>query len=182
MCPSPSGHARHAVSDADVPSLVSAASDWEKIASEVPGFTREMLNVADLLYKAEPALVDRFNAIAAGRGLEPVQHISQAIGRVTCIFISVAERDALESAMDQFFGDLAGDRGQLCRQQWTTCTMWMRKRLSVAHPLALGNAASLAGRLQRLHAEILQEPAYAAVREAAIVLTEQLAEDRDIAL
>lgn len=61
-----------AVSDADAPSLVPAASDWEYIAAEVPGFTREMMNVADLLYKAEPALVDNiFNNIADGLGLQP---------------------------------------------------------------------------------------------------------------
>ena len=59
----------------------------------------------------------------------------------------------------------------------------MQQRLSIAnHPLALGDAASLAERLRQLYAAIQHEPAYADVRETATVLTEQLAEFQHISL
>ena len=169
----------------DVLAVALAASDLQHIAAKVPGFTREMMNVADLLYTAEYAMVQQLNNIVSNLGLAPSSHISDAIGRANSIFIAVAERDALQSALDQFFVVFAGDKAQQCRSQWSTCVSWTRQRLSVAHPRALyavGDAASLAERLRQLYAAIQHEPAYADVRETATVLTEQLAEFQHISL
>ena len=151
----------------DVLTLASAASNLQYIAAAVPGFTRETLNVAELVYTAEWEMVKQLNNIAGNLGLPPFNHTSDAIGQARSIFIFVAERDALHSALDQFFVEVAGDKAQQCRSQWSTFVSWMRQRLSVAHPRALGDAASVAERL------LQQEPGYADVREAATVLTEQ---------
>lgn len=158
------------------------ASNLESTAAAAPDSTPEMLNVAKLLLKAEPDLVARFNSIAAGHGLPPERHISDAIGRASSKFISLAERDALESALDQFFAEAAGDKAQQCRQQWPTCDAWMRRHLAIAYPLFFGSPASLAEWLQQLHAEVLQGSAYADVREAATVLAEQFAQSQRISL
>ena len=86
------------------------ASHWESIAAAAPDCTREMLNIANLLCIAEPDLMERFNSIAAGFGLLPVNHISDAIGQASSKFILVAEHDTLESTLDQFFQRLQETR------------------------------------------------------------------------
>ncbi|KAK9868881.1 hypothetical protein WJX84_010144 [Apatococcus fuscideae] len=89
------------------------------------------------------------------------------------------EREALEISLDQFFAEIAGDSAEQCRQQWSTCVAWMRTRTSLAHPLVAALKDSM---LQQVHMDIQQQPGYAAVRAAAIALTEQLARTRAVDL
>lgn len=102
------------MSDPKVPLLAASASDWKCIAAELPGFTPQMLNVADLLYKTEYELVNRLNTILEPAGLTKVYHVSESISRANNKFMAVAEKDALELALDHFFTEIAGDNAQEC--------------------------------------------------------------------
>ena len=170
------------VSDADVPLLAASAFDWNYIAAESPGFTPQMLNVADLLYKTGFELVSRLNAIMEPAGLTQVSHVSEAISRANTIFISVAEKDALELALDTFFTEIAGDHALESRQQWHICINWMRTRLAVAHPLSCSNPSNRTQRLRQVHHAIQHEEEYELVREAAMAMTACLARTWNIAL
>lgn len=163
------------VSDADVPLLAASAFDWNYIAAESPGFTPQMLNVADLLYKTEFELVNRLNAIMEPAGLIKVRHVSDAINRADNKFMSVAEKDALELALDTFFTEIAGDHALECRQQWHICINWMRTRLAVAHPLSCSNPSTRTQRLRQVYQSIQHEEEYELVREAATAMTACLA-------
>lgn len=161
--------------DADVPFLAASASDWKYIAAESPGFTPQMLNVADLLYKTEFELVSRLNAIMEPAGLTKVHYVSDAINRADNKFMSIAEKDALELALDTFFAEIAGDNALACRQQWHICINWMRTRLAVAHPLSCSNPSTRYQRLRQIHHSIQHEEEYELVREAATAMTACLA-------
>lgn len=170
------------IPDADVPLLASAAKDWKYIVSHVPDFTPQMLSVADLLYVTNHSLAAHLNSIMKGLGLQKIKRVSDAIDRLDSKFISIAEREALELSLDQFFTEIAHDSAQQCREQWSTCVDWMDTRASLALPLVLASSASMPAKLQQLSSDIQHQPAYAAVREAATAMAKQLAKIRDIDL
>ncbi len=144
-----------------------------------PGFTPEMLVVADLLYAVDYSLVCLLNGIMVDRGLPEVNHVSDAIQQARSKFMLVTEGEALELSLDEFFAEIAGNSAQQCRQQWSTCVAWMRIRTS----LALAPVSTLMDpMLQQLHMDVQQEPGYAEVRAAAIVMTKHLAKLRCVNL
>lgn len=163
------------MSGPEVPLLAASASEWKYITAESPGFTPQMLNVADLLYKTEYELVNCLNAIMEPAGLTKVYHVSEAISQANNKFMSVAEKDALELALDQFFTEIAGDHAPKCRQQWHICLYWMRTRTAVVHPLSWGNTSTRTQRLKQLHLSIQHEEEYEVVREAAMAMAACLA-------
>ncbi len=163
------------VSDATVPLLAASAFDWDYIAAKLPDFTPQMLNVADLLYKTEFELVNRLNAILEPAGLTKVYHVSEAVSRADNKFMSVAEKDALELALDTFFTEIAGDHALECRQQWHICINWMRTRIAVAHPTSCSKPSTRTQRLRQVHHSIQHEEEYELVREAAMAMTACLA-------
>ena len=128
---------------ADVPLLASAARHWQYVASHIPGFTPQMLSVADLLYATDHSLASHLNSISKNLGLQKFKHVSDAMDQVSSRFISVAEREALELTLDQSFGDIAGDSAPQCREQWSNCVDWMDTRASVAPFPVLGSSASM---------------------------------------
>ena len=166
-------HNTAAVPDADVPLLAASATDWQLITAEVPGFTPQMLNVADLLYKTDNELVKRLNDIMEPVGLTQVYHVADAINRASSKFLCVAEKQALELALDTFFAEIAVDALE-CRQQWPTCINWMRTRVAVAHPLTR-DPPNRIQRLRQIHASIQTQEEYDVVREVATAMAACLA-------
>ena len=150
-------------------------SDFITHAAASPGFTPQMLNVADRLFKTEYELVNRLNAIMEPAGLTKVYHLSEAINGADNKFMSVAEKDALELALDTFFTEVAGDRALDCRQQWHICINWTRMRIAVAHPRSCSNPSTRTQRLRQIHHSIQHEEEYELVREAAMAMTACLA-------
>lgn len=140
-----------------------------------------MLNVADLLYKTEHELINFLNAIMEPAGLTNVNHVSEAISRADNKFMSVAEKDALELALETFFVEVAGDGALECRQQWHICTHWMRTQIAVAHPLSRSNPSTRSQWLRQIHHSIQHEEEYGLVREAAMAMTACLAKMWNIA-
>ena len=140
-----------------------------------------MLNVADLVYKTEYQLVKRLNAIMEPAGLSAVYHVSDAVYRASSKFLSVAETDAIELALNTFFTEIAGEHALKCRQQWLTCVKWMRVRTSVVRPVSCNNQITRARRLRQLHVN-LQHTGYEAVREVTKAMIACLARMWNISL
>ncbi|KAL3142211.1 hypothetical protein ABBQ38_002559 [Trebouxia sp. C0009 RCD-2024] len=131
-------------SEAEVPLLAASKFDWICIAAESPGFTPQMLNVADLLYKTEFELVNHMNAIMEPAGLTKVYHVSEAISRADNKLMSVAEKDALELALHMF----------LYRDCWGSC---IGMSTAVAHLHQLDEDAHSSCTTSKLQQSVLQQ-------------------------
>ena len=156
---------------AAAPLLAASGLDWSHIAAELPGFTPQMLNVADLLFKTEHEVVNLLNSIMKLSGLAGVHHVSVSINQVHNKYMRVAERESLEAALDAFFIGIAGDHAQACRQQWPTCVKWMRMRAAIAHPSRCMNTSTRTQQLRQIYYLIQCEKEYEPVREAAMAMT-----------
>ena len=160
---------------ADVPLLAFTARDWQCIASYIPGFTLQMLSVADLPYATDHSLASHLNSVTKGLGLQKFKHVSDTMDQLSSRFISIAEREALELSLDQFFVDIADDSAQQCREQWSTCVDWTDTPTSVLRPLVLVSSALMPATLQQLHSDVQHQLVYAAVGEAAMAMMKHLA-------
>ena len=152
-----------------------APEHWPYISSIAPDITPAMLNVADLMHCTDCTLTQGLNCILRQDGLRPVSHVSEALDCLEDHFMSRAEHSALEAAVQAFFQQHVGPLAQVVQQQWPTCREWLRRRRALAQPKeALGIAFVDLQRLQSVRVQIEQEPGYASVREAALLMASVL--------
>ncbi|DBA85414.1 TPA: hypothetical protein ACH3X2_006092 [Trebouxia sp. C0005] len=107
-------------------------------------------------------------------GLPQVYYVADAINRASSKFLCVAEKQALELALDTFFAEIAGNHALKCRQQWPICINWMRTRVAVTHPQTC-DPSNRIQRLRQIHASTQTEEEYDLVREAATAMAACLA-------
>ena len=129
-------HGQNTVADSDVPGLVNKAVRWDSITRSVPGFSEEMLIIADLMYNADYTLTRKLNRYLVEEGVGRVDHVSQAINRSENQFIRKKEKQALLKALQRFFSSFGVNVPMnTLVNQWSTCRDWQRRRVSFAHPL-----------------------------------------------
>ena len=156
----------------------SAPEHWPHISNAAADITPAMLNVADLMHCTDCTLTRGLNCMLRQDGLRPVSHVSEALDRLEDHFMSRAEHTALEAAVQAFFQQHVGPLAQLVQQQWPTCKEWLCRCRALAQPKgAVGIAFVDLQRLHSVRAQIEQEPGYASVRQAALLMASVL---RDI--
>ena len=74
--------------------LAASTEDWQRFVKEEPGFTRQMINVADFLYKTEAGLLKCLNGLLKKAELPPVNHatITYALATTQGKHTSAAEK------------------------------------------------------------------------------------------
>ena len=133
-------HGEKNIVDSNVPQLAKRASQWDSGTRLVPGFTEEMLLIADLMYKVEYFLTRRLNTILEAEGLGPVDHVMQALNRLKNEFIIKKNNKALRGALQRFFKSIGGNISEdVVIAQWATCRDWQYRRVFFAHPLELAS-------------------------------------------
>ncbi|EFJ48642.1 hypothetical protein VOLCADRAFT_120867 [Volvox carteri f. nagariensis] len=159
-------------SDVDAPSTSEDARKWRKLCETAgpepqPG---ELLQLADLLYKAEVVLVDELNSLLAEAGLRTIDHVAEAVRKLGDKYISFAEKDELTTILVAAFSRLTGsaDDAKAAIAQWPEVMDWHRRRVAFAHPL--GNKTIDKSKLGKLKAQVAVEEVYTPVRSAAKVL------------
>lgn len=163
-------HGMNKISDSDVPELAKKASQWDSVTQFVPGFTAEMLVVADMMYRVEYFLTKRLNTYLEAEGLAAVDHAMQAVNRskMKDKFLHKNEKKALKVALKNFFTAIGGNNisWEVLMSQWAACRDWQCRRVTVAHPL------EHLGSLEEVKSNISREKGYAAVREIALVMVD----------
>ncbi|KAG0586985.1 hypothetical protein KC19_2G132700 [Ceratodon purpureus] len=157
------------IADSVVPELSKKASQLGFVSQFVPGFTSEMLVVANLMYRVEYFLTNRLNSHLEAEGLGHVDHVMEAVNRSKNKFLLENEKKALKVALKNFFTAIGGNNvsWKVLMSQWETCRDWQRRRLvTVAHPL------EHLGRLEEVKFNISCEKGYGAVREIALVMVD----------
>ncbi|KXZ46696.1 hypothetical protein GPECTOR_41g660 [Gonium pectorale] len=159
-------------SDVDAPSASEDAGKWRRLC-ETHGpeaQPAEVLQLAELLYKAEVVLVKELNLLLADAQLQTVDHVSEAVRKLGNKYISSAEKAELSSILIAAFSQLTGsaDDAEAAIQQWPEVMDWHRRRVAFAHPL--GNNTMDKSKLGNLKAQVALQEVYKPVRSAAKVL------------
>ena len=120
-----------------MPQLVEKSARWDVLTKAVPGFTIEMLRVAELMYKTDWYFTNKLNAVLLEQGLDGVNHVWNAIWKAKSKYTPEVEQIALSAALRQVFQPFVSDVLQTssAMAQWYTCVSWMNSRNTVGHPL-----------------------------------------------
>lgn len=121
-------HTSAATPDKSVPGIVVKAKKWDQVTANVPGFTPEMLTLADLLVSTHSRLVKQLNDHPTSYGAMNVTCVTDALYRLPyepydrALLTRQALEDVLGTAPTTF-------------DQYHLCWEWKETRVSFAHPL-----------------------------------------------
>ena len=160
------------VHDKEVLDLKWKVDMWDSI-TKVPGFTKEMLQVAELMYSTIPYVVKKLNTILAEYKLAQVDHVLHAIYRLGNKYRTKEEKEETKFALKKCIMDVGGldeCTADAIRDQWPKCWKWTKAWVTFAHPF-LDVELNV---LLKLRNEIEVEPAYAEVHKAATFMVDLL--------
>lgn len=130
----------------------------------------EILQLAELQYKAESVVIEELNPKLDAAGLPRVVFVADAVYQLKNKYLATAHKAELKAVLVEVFELLTGssDDAMAAVDQWPEVMSWHHRRVACAHPL--GDGVIDPGKLNNLKSQVTSEAAYAPVRGAAKVL------------
>lgn len=161
-------HGTAGIADCDVGGLVASAARWDNLIQNAPNMLPHKVLAADLLCKAEVALVEMLEPLMIEQGFAPSEHISQAVK----LFRYQEMPDPRRAALEVCLTNLCASTGITLNElyQFETLAKWARERNSCFHPLGHNVHQLDAEAVAEARATISTSPEFEGVRASSLLL------------
>lgn len=106
-------HESVAILNSSVPFLKQKSDDYDRFIMNIPGFTRIMVVVSDLIYCSDALLACQLNVLLKKKHLGTYTYVSGAISKVRNMCTSGQEKEAVSRCLSHVFGVAGKQKNEL---------------------------------------------------------------------